>query len=73
MSGQEQRPGRSGPSAGEGERPAEPAWRQRQRLDRIFGDVLPESTRDDSPEPSRSEESAADTWLREQVPPHHGD
>ncbi|MFC9786616.1 hypothetical protein [Rhodococcus sp. NPDC127528] len=46
----------------------------RARLARIFGDVLPETTRDergdgDSP---GSSESVGDEWLRRQVPPHHG-
>jgi hypothetical protein len=41
------------------------------RRAQVFGDVLPETTRDDRDEagPSRS----PDEWLRRQVPPHHGD
>ncbi|GAA4488759.1 hypothetical protein GCM10023094_49130 [Rhodococcus olei] len=47
----------------------------RARLARIFGDVLPDTTRDERPEPEASgadRESAGDEWLRRQVPPHHG-
>ena len=53
----------------------EPAWRRRQRLAQIFGDVLPETTgdeRDPADQGGGSGESASDTWLRSQVPPHHG-
>lgn len=47
---------------------------RRRRLDRIFGDGLPEQTTDDTDEPRRraEDESAAEEWLRGQVPPHHG-
>jgi hypothetical protein len=54
------------------EQPAERAetdWERRRRLAEVFGDPLPESTRDDrddAPEP------VGDRWLEEQVPPHHG-
>lgn len=47
----------------------EPAWQRRRRLARIFGDVLPEQTSDDR----AGVAPTADQWLREQVPPHHGD
>lgn len=39
-------------------------------LDEIFGDVLPDQTRDDQ-EPSTDSE-AHEEWLKRQVPPHHG-
>lgn len=56
--------------------PEEPEWKRRRRLAAIFGDVEPSVTsdeRDDAP-PSggRGRESASETWLKEQVPPHHG-
>ncbi|MDO1477533.1 hypothetical protein HND73_02965 [Rhodococcus ruber] len=42
----------------------------RARLRRIFGDVLPETTRDErSPGDDASD---SEEWLRRQVPPHHG-
>jgi len=43
----------------------------RARLARIFGDVLPETTRDERGVDDARGESA-DEWLRRQVPPHHG-
>ena len=54
--------------------PREPAWKRRQRLAEIFGDVLPEQTSDDRPgEPADGPGgSATDRWLESQVPPHHG-
>lgn len=50
--------------------PDEPAWKRRRRLDAVFGDVLPDTTRDER-DPERSPRSD-DDWLRDQVPPHHG-
>lgn len=44
--------------------------RRRQRLAAVFGEVLPEQTRDDRTEEDRSE--SADDRLRRDVPPHHG-
>lgn len=53
--------------------PAEPEWKRKARLARIFGDALPETTRDERDPGDRGhEESAADAWLKAQVPPHHG-
>jgi hypothetical protein len=59
----------SGSGAGSG---AAEAARRRRRAE-VFGEVLPESTRDDR-DPGGSERSgdAADEWLRSNVPPHHG-
>ena len=53
----------------------EPEWKRKQRLARIFGDVLPETTQDEresSAESEESEESASDRGRKSQVPPHHG-
>lgn len=49
-----------------------PSERQarRERLAAIFGDVLPDQTRDDAADPQ--ERVSGDDWLRAQVPPHHG-
>ena len=58
---------------------------QRERLDRVFGDVLPDATRDErrsngsqghgsqdnGSQPDNSE-SNHDDELRRNVPPHHG-
>lgn len=56
------------------ERSGETPAQRRARLAEVFGDVLPETTRDErDPEPTGgSGESGTDAWLREQVPPHHG-
>ena len=48
-------------------------WQRRKRLAEVFGDSLPETTSDERDDvPAERRESASDTWLREQVPPHHG-
>ena len=49
--------------------PEERAARKR-KLAEVFGDVLPEQTKDDlggDPDVEATEE-----WLKRQVPPHHG-
>jgi hypothetical protein len=53
---------------------AAPQGERRRRRARVFGDVLPEQTRDDqAPDRAdRSPDGSADEWLRSQVPPHHG-
>lgn len=48
--------------------PRERAERKR-RLAEIFGDVLPEQTRDDA---DPAESGSSEDWLKRQVPPHHG-
>jgi hypothetical protein len=61
----------------------EPDWQRRRRLAEVFGEVLPESTRDDRDEAAATGrrgdgpgdgagDGVGDRWLREQVPPHHG-
>ena len=47
---------------------------RKRRLAEVFGDVLPETTTDerDPGSDGRGDESARDTWYRDQVPPHHG-
>ena len=45
----------------------------RRRLDEIFGDVLPDVTRDEQREAADEPPPAAgDEWLRANRPPHHG-
>ena len=61
-----------GPAQGEktGETAGGGGRMNRARLARIFGDVLPETTRDErGPGEERPD---SDEWLRGQVPPHHG-
>lgn len=45
---------------------------RRRRLERIFGDVLPDQTKDDTEASEDSARERQDEWLRRQVPPHHG-
>ena len=50
-----------------------PDWARKRRLAEVFGDVLPETTSDEREPDERPErDSNGDTWLKEQVPPHHG-
>lgn len=46
------------------------AEKKRRLREKVFGDVLPETTRDEARD--ESEETSSDEWLRRQVPPHHG-
>jgi hypothetical protein len=53
--------------------PADKAeWQRRRRLSEVFGDVLPETTRDERDPDVTAEGDGHDGWLRRQVPPHHG-
>jgi hypothetical protein len=61
------------PSADEQPEQPESDWQRKRRLAEVFGDVLPDTTSDErdpaeQPEPGER----GDTWLKEQVPPHHG-
>jgi hypothetical protein len=52
---------------------SETDWERRRRLAEVFGDVLPETTRDERDDDARGQrEAGTDAWLRAQVPPHHG-
>ena len=53
------------------QRPAESDWERKRRLARIFGDVLPDTTRDEHDEREPADRGS-DAWLEAQVPPHHG-
>jgi hypothetical protein len=41
------------------------------RLDRVFGEVLPDATADDRPDQRDQDADEQDRWLRENRPPHH--
>jgi hypothetical protein len=56
----------------EGDRAAEEARRRARRRAAVFGDVLPESTRDDRDPQAPSEAADRDDELTRNVPPHHG-
>lgn len=59
------------PEGSEPER--EPEWKRRRRLAAIFGETLPDTTSDERDDVGPSSgDSASDTWLKAQVPPHHG-
>jgi hypothetical protein len=49
-------------------------WERKRRLAEVFGDAVPETTSDerDADAAEGSGRRNGDTWLREQVPPHHG-
>jgi hypothetical protein len=49
-------------------------WQRRRRLAEVFGETLPETTSDDRDpeERPRAATERSDSWLKEQVPPHHG-
>lgn len=58
---------------GDARRPhRETDWERRRRLAEVFGDVLPETTRDERDPAAGDDEPASERWLRSQVPPHHG-
>ena len=44
--------------------------RRRRRLAEVFGEVLPEQTKDDADEPQAQPDD--DERIRREVPPHHG-
>jgi hypothetical protein len=52
-------------------RPADPPDRVRRRLDDVFGDVLPDVTRDETTDPPDRPGEPGDDWLRANRPPHH--
>ncbi len=41
-------------------------------VNKIFGDSLPETTKDEWDDSPSDGEADRDDWLRENVPPHHG-
>ena len=57
-----------------GDETPETAEQRKRRLAKVFGDVLPDTTSDerDHDASSGGAESASDSWLKSQVPPHHG-
>jgi hypothetical protein len=65
----------SGDAAERAESAALERRRRRQRLAEVFGDVLPDGTGDERGGWGEPEERGddGDAWLRNQVPPHHGE
>ncbi|MGH3642062.1 MAG: hypothetical protein ACRDUX_23890 [Mycobacterium sp.] len=50
----------------------EPADSKRASVNKIFGDSLPETTKDEWDERPSDGDAERDRWLRDNVPPHHG-
>lgn len=50
-------------------RPPNPPTRRRPIVDDVFGEVLPETTRDER-DPGRPDQDQ-ESWYRENRPPHH--
>ncbi|MFB1295050.1 hypothetical protein ACAG24_006025 [Mycobacterium sp. pW049] len=50
---------------------AEPSRESRELVNRIFGDSIPDVTRDELEPTSPDDRSERDRWLRDNVPPHH--
>ena len=45
---------------------------RRRRLAEVFGDPMPDTTRDERDPDGAREGRDQDQWLKDQVPPHHG-
>jgi hypothetical protein len=41
-------------------------------VNKIFGDSLPETTKDERDDHPSDRDAERDDWLRDNVPPHHG-
>ncbi len=52
----------------------EDAVRRRRRRARVFGETLPDATRDERGDEwgEQEDRGGSEDWLRRQVPPHHG-
>lgn len=48
-------------------------WERARRRAEVFGETLPETTSDERDIAGSRGPRDGDTWLIEQVPPHHGD
>jgi hypothetical protein len=53
-------------------RPDESPEARKRRISAVFGEVLPDTTGDERDPEGRDEDADGDSWLRSQVPPHHG-
>jgi hypothetical protein len=53
-------------------RPEESAEARKRRIAAVFGEVLPDTTSDERDPEGRDDDPGGDSWLRAQVPPHHG-
>jgi hypothetical protein len=53
-------------------RKAESDEARRRRIAAVFGEVLPDTTSDEREAGGPDDRGDGDSWLRAQVPPHHG-
>lgn len=53
-------------------RKAESEEARRRRIAAVFGEVLPDTTSDERDAGGPDGRGDGDSWLRAQVPPHHG-
>ena len=44
----------------------------RDAVNKVFGDPLPDTTRDERENDRAAEDGEHERWLRENIPPHHG-
>ena len=58
-------------NAGAGDPTPTPDFRERRRLDEIFGEILPTVTSDER-DPEPADGADRERWYRENRPPHHG-
>lgn len=68
------RPDRTGADDGRLDREVESDAVRRQRRARVFGETLPDATRDERGDDwgEREDRGGSEEWLRREVPPHHG-
>ena len=52
--------------------PSESPEARRRRIAEVFGEVLPDTTVDERDAEAGEDRRDGDSWLRAQVPPHHG-
>ena len=50
----------------------EPSRRSRDAVNKIFGDSMPDTTRDERYDERPDEGDERERWLRDNIPPHHG-
>ena len=51
---------------------SEPSSRDRDAVNNIFGESLPNITRDESDDARPDEDDERERWFRDNIPPHHG-
>jgi hypothetical protein len=49
----------------------DPVRPSRDAVNKIFGDSIPETTRDERDDAASADEAERERWLRDNIPPHH--